>query len=133
MGNEVLKYPLRRVPLLSVLTSSLGLSFLIQKMRLVSGQRWQRSFPSGANSNPWRWLRTGLGNLRLQLDWNHNMLSPSVTNSLRPHSPGKDTGMVCNTHLQGIFLTQESIQHASPTSSLAGGFFTTSATWCHNK
>ena len=105
----MLKYPLRRVPLLSVLTSSLGLSFLIQKMRLVSGQGWQRSFPSRANSNPWQWLRTGLGNLRLQLGWCHDVLSPSViTNSLRPHSPGKNTGMGCHAHLHRIFLTQES-------------------------
>ena len=109
MGNEVLKYPLRRVPLLSALTSSLGLSFLIQKMRLISGQGWQRSFPSGANSNSWQWLRTGLGNLRLQLGWCHDVLSPSViTNSLRPHSPGKNTGMGCHAHLHRIFLTQES-------------------------
>ena len=43
-------------------------------------------------------------------------------------SPGKNTGVGCHSLLQGIFPTQESNPHLlSP--ALAGGFFTTSATW----
>ena len=39
-------------------------------------------------------------------------------------SPGKNTGVGCQALLQGIFLTRISVSLA-----LAGGFFTTSATW----
>ena len=39
-------------------------------------------------------------------------------------SPGKNTGVGCQALLQGIFLTRISVSPA-----LAGGFFTTSATW----
>ena len=42
-------------------------------------------------------------------------------------SPGKNTGVGCHALLQGIFLTQGSNLLMSP--ALAGGFFTTSATW----
>ena len=44
-------------------------------------------------------------------------------------SPSKSTGMGCHALLQGIFPTQGStcVSHMSP--ALAGGFFTTSATW----
>ena len=63
-----------------------------------------------------------------------------VSNSVRPYgmqltrppcpwdSPGKNTGEGCHSLLQGIFPTQGSnLCLTSPT--LAGGFFTTSATW----
>ena len=76
-----------------------------------------------------------------------------MSNSLQPHrhslpgssvhgdSPGKNTGVSCHALLQGIFPTQESfpspgdltnprIEPESLVSpALAGGFFTTSATW----
>ena len=45
---------------------------------------------------------------------------------------GKNTGMACHFLLQGIFPTQESnwcLWHLLPNPALAGGFFTTSATW----
>ena len=43
-------------------------------------------------------------------------------------SPGKNTGVGCHALLQGIFPTQGSnLQLMSP--ALAGGFFTSSATW----
>ena len=43
-------------------------------------------------------------------------------------SPGKNTGVGFHSLLQGIFPTEESNPHLlSP--ALAGGFFTTSATW----
>ena len=50
------------------------------------------------------------------------------------NSPGKNTGVGCCFVLQVIFLTQGSnlpgIEPVSPASlALAGGFFTTSATW----
>ena len=42
-------------------------------------------------------------------------------------SRGKNTGVGCHALLQGIFLTQWSSPRLLP--ALAGGFFTTSATW----
>ena len=51
-----------------------------------------------------------LGSSRLLYPWN---------------SPGKNTGLSCHALLQGIFLIQESNQ----VSCIAGGFFTTSASW----
>ena len=42
-------------------------------------------------------------------------------------SPGKNTGVGCYVLFRGIFLTHESNLCLSP--ALAGGFFTTSATW----
>ena len=43
-------------------------------------------------------------------------------------SPGKNTGVGCHTLHQGIFLTQGSkLRLMSP--ALAGGFYTTNATW----
>ena len=42
-------------------------------------------------------------------------------------SPGKNTGLCCHALLQGIFPTQGSNLRLSP--ALAGGFFTTRATW----
>ena len=48
--------------------------------------------------------------------------------SVHGDSPGKDTGVDCHALLQGLFLTQGlNICLMSP--ALAGGFFTTSATW----
>ena len=59
-----------------------------------------------------------------------------VSDSLQPHelqpsrllypwdSPGKNTGVGCHAHLQGIFLTQGSNLHLTSLA-LAGGFFTT--------
>ena len=49
--------------------------------------------------------------------------------SVHGDSPGKNTGVGCHALLQGIFLTQglNSTFLASP--ALAGGFFTTNATW----
>ena len=44
-------------------------------------------------------------------------------------SPGKNTGVGCHALLQGIFPTQGSNPHLSPLPAVAGGFFTTSATW----
>ena len=44
-----------------------------------------------------------------------------------PLSPGENTGVCCHAFLQGISLTQGSNPSLSP--ALAGGFFTTSATW----
>ena len=44
-------------------------------------------------------------------------------------SPGKNTGVVCHFLLQGIFSTQGSNPHFIISSALAGGFFTTRATW----
>ena len=44
-------------------------------------------------------------------------------------SPGKNTGLSCHALLQGIFLTQGLSPCVSYVSCLAGGFFTTSATW----
>ena len=46
------------------------------------------------------------------------------------NSPGKNSGVGCQALLQGIFLTQRFFQPMSLMSpALAGGFFTTSATW----
>ena len=42
-------------------------------------------------------------------------------------SPGKNTGVGCHSLLQGIFLSQGLNPLMSP--ALAGGLFTTSATW----
>ena len=42
---------------------------------------------------------------------------------------GKNTGVGCHALLQGIFLTQGLSPHLFTSSSLAGGFFTTSTTW----
>ena len=44
-------------------------------------------------------------------------------------SPGKNTGVGCHALLQGIILTQGSNLHLLMSAALAGGFFTTSATW----
>ena len=45
-------------------------------------------------------------------------------------SPGKNTGVICYTEFQGIFLPNPRIEPASLTSpALVGRFFTTSATW----
>ena len=46
-------------------------------------------------------------------------------------SPGKNTGVGCHALLQGIFPTQGPNPHLhwQAGSALAGGFFTTSATW----
>ena len=44
-------------------------------------------------------------------------------------SPGKDTGVGCHFLLQGIFPTQGSNPRLLRLPALAGGFFTTSATW----
>ena len=41
--------------------------------------------------------------------------------------PGKDTGVGCHFLLQEIFPARGQMSHPSP--ALAGGFFTTSATW----
>ena len=62
---------------------------------------------------------------------NHSVIS----DSLQPHvlyspqnSPGQNTGADSHSLLQGIFPTQGSnLSLTSP--ALAGGFFTTSATW----
>ena len=43
------------------------------------------------------------------------------------NSPGKNTGVGCHALLQGIFPTRGSNRISSP--ALAGGFFTTRATW----
>ena len=69
-------------------------------------------------------------------------LSCSVmSHSLRPHGlqptrllssrdlPGKNTGVGCHFLLQGIFLTQRRNLCLLHSSTLAGRFFTTSATW----
>ena len=71
---------------------------------------------------------------------NHCVLSsfklcPTLCNPLDPpgsspwDSPGKNTGMGCHAVLQGIFPTQGSSQRLLTSLALAGGFFTTSATW----
>ena len=44
-------------------------------------------------------------------------------------SPGKNTGVDCPALLQGIFLIQRSNPHLFMSPALAGGFFTTNATW----
>ena len=44
-------------------------------------------------------------------------------------SPGKNTGVGCRVLLQGIFPTQGSNLHLFHLPTLAGIFFTTSATW----
>ena len=44
-------------------------------------------------------------------------------------SPGKNIGLDCHALLQGIFPTQGSNPHLLPLPTVAGGFFTTSATW----
>ena len=49
--------------------------------------------------------------------------------SVHGDSPGKNTGVGCHTLLQRIFWTQESNLHLFMSPELAGGFFTTSATW----
>ena len=63
-----------------------------------------------------------------------------MSNSLQPYglsparllcpwdSPGKNTGVGCHAFLQGIFLTQGLNPHLL-FPALAGGFFTSSATW----
>ena len=48
--------------------------------------------------------------------------------SVHGDSPGKNTGVGCHALLQGIFLTQES-NPLLMSLALAGGFFTTNATW----
>ena len=45
------------------------------------------------------------------------------------NSPGKNTGVGCHFLFQGIFLTQESNPCLLMSPALAGGFFTTCATW----
>ena len=63
-----------------------------------------------------------------------------VSDSLQPYglstrllcpwdSPGKSTGMGCLALLQGIFPTQGSNLSLFKSPALAGGLFTTSATW----
>ena len=59
-----------------------------------------------------------------------------MSNSLRPYgllcpwdSPGKNTAVGCCALLQGIFPTQGSNLCLLVSLALAGGFFTTSATW----
>ena len=42
---------------------------------------------------------------------------------------GKNTGVGCHALLQGIFLSQGSNLHLLHLLNLAGGFFTTTATW----
>ena len=42
---------------------------------------------------------------------------------------GKNTGVGCHFLLQEIFLTEGSNPHLFLSPALAGGFFTTSATW----
>ena len=44
-------------------------------------------------------------------------------------SPGKNTGVGCHALLQGIFPTPGSNPRLLTSPALAGGFFTTSATW----
>ena len=44
-------------------------------------------------------------------------------------SPGKSTGVGCHALLQGIFPTLGSNPRLLTSPALAGGFFTTSATW----
>ena len=63
----------------------------------------------------------------------------AVSDSLRHHgpcqaplsmdSPGKNTRVGCHALLQGIFPTQGSNPQLSMAPALAGGFFTTNATW----
>ena len=45
------------------------------------------------------------------------------------YSPGKNTAVGCHAFLQGTFLTQRSNPCLLTSPELAGGFFTTSATW----
>ena len=66
------------------------------------------------------------------LSWTFDSLRPHglyTTRLLYPwDSPGNNTGVGCYVLLQGIFPTQGSNPHfMSP--ALAGGFFTTNATW----
>ena len=49
--------------------------------------------------------------------------------SVHGDSPGKNTGVGCHFLLQGIFPTQGLIPSLLMSPALAGGFFTTSATW----
>ena len=56
-------------------------------------------------------------------------LRPYPTRLLCPRdSPGKDTGVGCHFLLQGIFLPRDQT-HLSVSPALAGGSFTTNATW----
>ena len=54
--------------------------------------------------------------------------SPSGS-SFHGDSPGQNTGVGCHALLQGIFPKQGSNPQSLMSRSLAGGFFTTSATW----
>ena len=49
--------------------------------------------------------------------------------SVHGDSPDKNIGVGCHALLQGIFPTQGLNAHLFVSSALAGGFFTTSATW----
>ena len=49
--------------------------------------------------------------------------------SVRGDSPGKNNGVGCRALLQGIFLAQGSNPGLLMSPALAGGFFTTDATW----
>ena len=49
--------------------------------------------------------------------------------SVHGDSPGKNTGVGCHALLQGIFLSQGSNPSLLRLPALAGGFFTTSASW----
>ena len=59
--------------------------------------------------------------------------SPGPSRLLCPwDSPGKNTGVGCHSLLQGIFPTQGLNGGLLCLPALAGGFFTTSATWERN-
>ena len=61
--------------------------------------------------------------------------SPTLCDPIDPRflcpwdSPGRNTGVGCHGLLQGIFLTQGSNLCLLTSPALAGGFFTTTATW----
>ena len=56
-------------------------------------------------------------------------LVASVVSNCPQDCPGKNTGVGCHLILQGIFPNQGSNLGLSMSPALAGGFFTTSATW----
>ena len=55
---------------------------------------------------------------------------PSWTSGCRLLCLGKNTGVGCHALLQGLFLTQGSNPHLLCLPAPAGGFFTTSTTFC---
>ena len=57
----------------------------------------------------------------------------SPGSSVHGNSPGKDNGVGSRAFLQGIFLTQGSNPGFLMSPALAGGFFTTGATWDAHK